>query len=285
MIEAFTNKVFDMDAIEFMQTLPDDSIDMGLFDLPYGVTAAKWDTIIPLESMWEQLRRIAKPKAALVFTATQPFSSRLVSSNYEMFKYEWVWINKSSSTGFIHAKNRPLTTHENILIFSHGVINHENLTEKRMNYYPQKTKGRIERRAKRHPNEKFGGIVGHRPSHKPYYYVSTERYPIDSLEISDGNSKTIHPTQKPVALFEYLIKTYTRSGEIVLDITCGSGTTGIACTNLDRQYILNDNGVSGKTGERWSDIARNRIQAHDPTQNTVLSNGSKQLSLFSEATP
>lgn len=259
-MEHLLNKIHHMDCMDLLAQLPDASIDMVLCDLPYGVTACKWDTIIPIEPMWEQLKRIVKPRSAIVLTATQPFSSRLVSSNYEMFRQSLVW-KKSVSTGFLDAKRKHLPIHEDILIFGN----------KAPNYYPVMKKGKPFKVKKK--SNATSDIYNQ-------FTLIDElnngtRFPNSIIEIENLNFKgKLHPTQKPVALFEYLIKTYTLENEIVLDMTCGSGTTAIASRNLNRQFICGDYHLP------YVEIARTRLQNSDPYQATVNKDGSKQLSLF-----
>jgi site-specific DNA-methyltransferase (adenine-specific) len=226
-------KLIHGDCLEVMKDIPDGSIDMILTDPPYGTTACKWDSIIPLEPMWEQLKRIIKPNGAIVMTASQPFTTTLITSNMKMFKYCWVW-EKSKATGHVHAKNKPMKKHEDIVVFSWGKTTHASQSSNRMTYHPQ---GLVRKSV---PTiRKSGGhsdtIMSKRPSHRDTLQ-EFKGYPSSILKFS-SESKTIHPTQKPVALMEYLIKTYTNEGETVLDFTMGSGTTGVACKNLNRDFI------------------------------------------------
>ena len=218
------NKVIQGDCLEVMKDIPDKSIDMILCDLPYGTTACKWDTIIPFEPLWEQYKRIIKDNGAIVLTASQPFTSALVMSNIKMFKYEWVW-EKSKATGYLNSKIMPMVAHENILVFGKG----------KTKYNPQKIAGEPYNKGKAHrPTDVYGSQTetlvknddGTRYPRTVQYFITVE---------SEGK---LHPTQKPVALFEYLIKTYTNEGDLVLDNCAGSGTTGVACKNLNRNYIL-----------------------------------------------
>lgn len=223
------NKILQGDCLEMMKGIPDGSIDVVIADPPYGTTACKWDTVIPFEPMWEQLKRVTKKNGAIVLFGSQPFTSALVMSNPKMFKYEWIW-EKNRGSNFASTKYQPMKEHENILVFG----------EARVNYYPTKqlrAEGGLTR-SKYNVNasntgkrEGYGGIKG-----------------IDSGKIGDyrvprsiqkfNTEVGLHPTQKPVALMEYLIKTYTNEGETVLDFTAGSGTTGVACQNLNRNFIL-----------------------------------------------
>jgi site-specific DNA-methyltransferase (adenine-specific) len=226
-----TNQIIQGDCLIVMKDIPDKSIDMILCDLPYGTTACKWDTIIPFEPLWEQYKRIIKDNGAIVLTASQPFTSALVMSNIKIFKYEWIWV-KSKPTGFINAKNAPLKKHENILVFSKGKTSNGN--KNNMMYNPQ---GLIVSGKFKKSKYDERDILGVRPCRKNEGYVQEySNYPNSILEFQ-GETKPTHPTQKPVALFEYLIKTYTNESETVLDNCMGSGTTGVACKNLNRNFI------------------------------------------------
>jgi site-specific DNA-methyltransferase (adenine-specific) len=211
------------DCLEMMKEIPDGSVDMVLTDPPYGATACKWDLVIPPEPMWEQLKRIIKPNGAVVMTASQPFTSILTCSNLTMFRYDWVF-DKPAGTGFFNAKKMPLRSHESVLVFYN----------KLPTYNPQMTKGHKRKTSKKKvvKSECYGKDIS-LPS-----YDSTERYPRSIQKFSsDKRTVNLHPTQKPAALMEYLIKTYTNEGETVLDFTMGSGTTGVACVNTSRDFI------------------------------------------------
>ena len=213
------------DCLELMKEIPDKSIDMILCDLPYGTTACKWDTIIPFEPLWKQYKRLIKDNGAIVLTASQPFTSALVMSNPRWFKYCLVW-NKRKSSSALHAKIQPLRIHEDIVIFG----------KNKTTYNPQMVKGkpRVDKESEISNGEAFGNnVVKRKYENKEGLY-----YPKSILDISnaDQTNKT-HPTQKPVALFEYLIKTYTNEGDLVLDNCMGSGTTGVACINTNRNFI------------------------------------------------
>lgn len=211
-------KIMQGDCLELMHNIPDKSIDMILCDLPYGTTACKWDTIIPFEPLWKQYERIIKDNGGIVLTATQPFSSKLVMSNLKLFKYEWVW-EKSRPTNFLNAKKQPLRQHKQIVVFykKQPVYNPQNLI-----YQPK-----INTRSTTGTNCNESGKSN---------YSEYTNYPNDILKIN-SESKTVHPTQKPLVLFEYLIKTYTNEGDLVLDNCCGSGTTLLAAKNLNRKWI------------------------------------------------
>jgi site-specific DNA-methyltransferase (adenine-specific) len=195
---------------------------MILCDLPYGTTACKWDTIIPFEPLWEQYKRIIKNNGAIVLTASQPFTSALVMSNIKMFRYAWVW-NKKKGGNIMNLKSQPYKVHEDVCVFS---------IEPHL-YYPIMTDQK-ERTGKTYSNGEANGIKKYGDTR-----IYNKKYPKSILEVSNADQKgKTHPTQKPVALFEYLIKTYTNEGDIVLDNCAGSGTTGVACKNLNRNYIL-----------------------------------------------
>lgn len=215
------NKVIQGDCLEVMKDIPDNSIDMILCDLPYGTTACKWDTIIPFEPMWEQYKRIIKDNGAIVLTASQPFTSALVMSNPKLFKCEWIW-QKTRFSNQMLAKVQPLKIHESVLIFSKA----------KTNYIPQSLI-RVDKQTKQglKVTDNIGG--GER---KTEYFQEFGNYP-KSIQVFK-NETGLHPTQKPIALFEYLIKTYTNEGDTVLDNCAGSGTTGVACKNTNRNYIL-----------------------------------------------
>lgn len=230
------------DCLELMKEIPDRSIDMVLCDLPYGTTACKWDSVIPFEPLWEQYKRIIKDNGAIVLFGSEPFSTELRHSNMKMFKYDWIW-EKTKASGFLNAKKSPLRAHEVISVF----------------YKNQPTYN---------PQYSFG--------HKPYKKINVSdgatsvygkmdktgsvkeskdgrRYPRSVIKFSNPNNKTIHPTQKPVALLEYLIKTYTNEGETVLDNCMGSGSTGVACINTNRNFI------GYELDEKYFEIAEKRI--------------------------
>ena len=218
-------KFYRADCLEIMKDIEDKSIDMILCDLPYQTTKCKWDILIPFKPLWKQYKRIIKDNGAIVLTASQPFTSALVMSNVKMFKYELIW-DKKLATGHLNAKIMPLKRHENILVFGVG----------KLKYNPQI----IERKEIR--EEKGGGIISDGTGNSAYgkhYKVAgkyTHRQPTTIQEFSNADKTNIlHPTQKPVALFEYLIKTYTNEGDTVLDNCLGSGTTAIACVNLKRK--------------------------------------------------
>jgi len=221
-------EIFNDDCLEAMQRIPDGSIDMVLTDPPYGTTACKWDSVIPFEPMWEHLKRVTKPNGAIVMTASQPFTSALIMSNAKMFRYCWIW-NGRRAANFAQAPYMPLKNCEDVVVFSKATIAAN--SKNRMIYNPQGTE-KIDRICKgKTAND-------HRPNRAPQnpYRQTKTGYPTQILEFPK-DQKPSHPTQKPVALMEYLIKTYTNEGETVLDFTMGSGTTGVACMNTGRNFI------------------------------------------------
>ena len=251
------------DCLERMKEIPDGSVDMILADPPYGTTACKWDSIIPLEPMWEQLKRVIKPNGAIVLFGAEPFSSTLRLSNIDWFKYDWVW-HKSRALGFTNAKNKPMNKHEVISVFSGGTT--ANRSARKMPYNPQgllpygKTVNGIKACA---ADASAGGHRFARPSHQPKRVQEFTNYPTSVLEFRNEGS-TVHPTQKPVELMEYLIKTYTQEGEMVLDFVMGSGTTGVACVNTGRKFI----GV--EKDENYFNIAVERIKkAHEENSSSA----------------
>ena len=194
----------------------DKSVDMILADLPYGTTACKWDTIIPFEPLWKQYERIIKDKGVIVLIASQPFTSLLITSNLKMFKYEWIW-EKEQGVNFLLSKKVPLKVHENILVFGGNI------------YFPQMEKGKPYLSGKGNSGDVTKNVI------KIQTKNEGTRYPRSVIKIN--REVGLHPTQKPVALFEYLIKTYTNEGDIVLDNVAGSFTTAVACDNLKRNWV------------------------------------------------
>lgn len=207
------------DCLERMKKIPDGSVDMILCDLPYGTTQNKWDSIVPLDILWSEYKRVCK--GAIVLTAQTPFDKVLGVSNLAMLRYEWVW-RKESGTGFLNAKKMPLKDHENVLVFYEKLKTYN--AQMRTGFKPYKCK-------QGHVGTNYGAVRPENISES-----NGERYPVTVLEFPRDKDKQ-HPTQKPVALMEYLIKTYTNEGETVLDNTMGSGTTGVACRNTNRRFI------------------------------------------------
>ena len=242
------NSVNQGDCLEVMKDIADKSVDMILADLPYGTTACKWDTIIPFEPLWEQYKRVIKDNGAIVLTASQPFTSALVMSNPKMFKVSIVW-NKRKAGNFVQGNIQPMKIHEDVVIFyrKQPVYN----PQKTILDKPQKVRNGAKNRQDRKDAGGFGGTVIY--SNK---FEANKKLPTTIVEISKDNygKNVFHPTQKPVALFEYLIKTYTNEGDLVLDNVAGSGTTGIACINTKRDYILIEQ------DEKYYEIINKRIE-------------------------
>lgn len=222
-----------------MKNLPDKSIDVIICDLPYGVSACKWDTVIPFDELWSQYNRICKGQKILF--SSQPFTTHLIYSNIKNFKYAWVW-EKNFSTNFLHAKRMPLRKTEDICVFDSGLYN------------PQKTDGH---KPTQSAIGASNGKLWHGKNVRNYKGGDTTRYPTNILKFNAVDpKKRIHPTQKPIDLLEYLIKTYTNEGMTVLDNCAGSGTTAIACENTNRKWICIEK------DEKYSDIAKHRIKSH-----------------------
>ena len=227
------------DCLDILPTLSDNSFDMVMVDLPYGTTACKWDSIISLDFLWEQYNRICKDDAAMVFTAAQPFTTTLASSNIDNFRYEWIW-EKPQGTNPMNAKVMPLKSHENILVFYRSKP-----TYNPQMWYSTPYSGFSS------DVSKIGEVYGSQKS-KHRDNPEGSRYPKTILKYKQ--EKGLHPTQKPVELMEYLIKTYTNEGDTVLDNTMGSGTTGVACMNCNRNFI----GI--ESDKKYFDIAKERIE-------------------------
>lgn len=236
--EKLLNRITHGDCLEVMKGIEDKSVDMILCDLPYGTTQNKWDSIIPLEELWEQYNRIIKDNGAIVLTAQTPFDKVLGCSNLKMLKYEWIW-QKNKATGHLNAKKMPLKEHENILVFYKKLptYNPQDLVKKRKPTVRKRKSGN-------------GSNYGLSDKVAMQYY---ENYPKDILSFN-VDMRGFHPTRKPVALFEYLIKTYTNEGETVLDNCMGSGTTAVACINTKRNFI----GI--ELEEKYYNIANKRIE-------------------------
>lgn len=237
-------QLFKGDCLGVMKSIPDKSIDAIITDPPYGTTACKWDSVIPFDLMWQQLNRIIKPNGAIVLFGSEPFSSALRMSNIKNYKYDWIW-NKVAITNPMLAKKQPLRCVENILIFYNN----------QSTYNPQMTNGVKWNRGgkKEHKTNTLGdSVLFNNGSDK-----TDIKYPKNLIEFSNADkTKNVHPTQKPVELMEYLIKTYTNENETVLDFTMGSGTTGVACKNTNRKFI----GI--EMNDKYFDIAEKRINNH-----------------------
>lgn len=228
------------DCLEVMKSIPDKSIDAIICDLPYGTTACKWDSVIPFEPLWEQYKRIIKDNGAIVLTAQSPFDKVLGASNLPMLRYEWIW-EKEQGSGFANSKKMPLKLHENVLVFYNKLptYNPQGLIPFINHRKPEKTSG----------GEALGknGLNG-----KPFTQEFTN-FPKSIIKFARDKKTRFHPTQKPVALMEYLVKTYTNQGDTVLDNCMGSGTTGVACKNLGRKFI----GI--EQDANYFEIAKQRI--------------------------
>jgi site-specific DNA-methyltransferase (adenine-specific) len=264
------------DCLEEMDKISDGSVDLICTDLPYGTTDRKgvegkgnnrlleWDTVIPLDQLWAQYKRILKPLGTVVLTADQPFTSQLILSNLEWFKYEWIW-KKKKTTGFLLANYRPMKCTEDVVVFSSGGAAAASKNGKNMTYNPQ---GLIEKNVKKKNSAKRLGNFLHNPEHmgknnkllhETEYEQKYTNYPSEIIEFGLDTGNT-HPTQKPVALMEYLIKTYSNEGETVLDNCMGSGTTGVACMNTNRNFI----GI--EMDEEYYRIAKERIENSAPVE-------------------
>ncbi len=233
------------DCLDIMPKIPDNYFDMILCDLPYGTTACKWDAIIPFDKMWEQYKRIIKDGCPIVLTASQPFTSALVMSNPSWFKYEWIW-EKNRGSNFATVKYMPMKEHESVLVFGNGKVSYFPIMQERAEGGLSRAKYDINA-SNTGKRDAYSGIIG-TDSGK----ISEMRVP---RSIQKFNTEVgLHPTQKPVKLFEYLIKTYTKENDIVLDNCMGSGTTGVACKNLNRRFV----GI--EMDDKYFNIAKERIE-------------------------
>lgn len=244
-------ELYNGDCLEIMQQLIDKGVkvDAIITDIPYGTTACKWDNVIPFEPMWDRINKLIKDNGAVVLFGSEPFSSKLISSNINKYKHSWVW-HKKNAGNILLAKYQPLKTTEDIMVFTGK--------GERVNYYPIMTKG-CKDRSKDKPIKKksdlFSGIKSGEFKHGNNK-KGDERYPKHLIEYSNASRKNhLHPTQKPVGLMEYLVKTYTNEGETVLDFTMGSGSTGEACKRLNRNFI----GI--ELDKNYFEIAKNRINS------------------------
>lgn len=234
-------KLLQGDCLKLMKELPDKSVDMVLCDLPFGVTQNSWDIVIPFDKLWNEYHRISKENAAIVLHCQQPFTTRLIISNPKEFKYCWIWY-KHYARGFLNAKKRPLKVHEDIAVFY----------RKQCTYNPQMKKGKFRSKGN---SAKQRGCYG---NYNAVRTVNNIYYPQSILNFAGcANSELLHPTQKPVDLLEYLIKTYTNEGETVLDNCMGSGSTGVACANTNRDFI----GI--ELDKNYFKIAKERIENHN----------------------
>lgn len=242
-------KLMRGDCLEVLDYVPSGSIDLVLCDLPYGTTACSWDAVIPFEPLWAEYRRVTRRGAAIVLTACQPFTTALATSNMNAFRYTWVW-DKKFAGNFVQAKRMPLRVHEDVLVFSFG--------DKMPAYYPQMTQR--DAPIKNGGNKQAAAIPIRRTANADAFGKSvkeyTDKHPTTILEFSNRDGERgLHPTQKPVALMEYLIRTYTNPGDTVLDNCMGSGTTGVAAVNTGRNFI----GI--EKDDAYFQIAKERIDA------------------------
>lgn len=224
-------RIYNESCFATFDRLEDQNIDMVMVDPPYGTTACKWDSVIPLEPMWKELKRVVKLNGAIVIMANQPFTSKLVCSNLKMFKYDWVW-QKPKGTGHLNAKKQPMRDKEDILVFYTKQCFY---SPQYLSGEPYKDKAGKDHSKKSSMTDSYGDYTNFRNDNNGFRYPKqVQMFPV----VERGS---IHPTQKPVALMEYLIKTYTKEGEKVLDFAMGSGTTGVACGNLNRRFVGCDN--------------------------------------------
>lgn len=239
--EPLPYRIFNEDCFDTFARISPGSVDLVLCDPPYGTTQCSWDSVIPIDRMWREIERVLKPNGVTVLTAMQPFSSALVMSNPKAFKYEWVW-RKSKVTGVLNAKHMPIRVHEQVLVFYRQRCTYNAQGLKVFNQ--NKEQGR-----------KFGD--GYGDVSEGTYFQEFTNWPVDVIEIPSSGIVHRHPTEKPVKLMEYFIKTYTNPGETVLDFTMGSGTTGVACMHLGRKFI----GCDSDTEHGYFETARLRIMA------------------------
>ena len=247
-------KLYNGDCLEVMDQLIEQEIkvDMILCDPPYGTTACKWDSVIPFDEMWLRLNKLIKDNGAIVLFGSEPFSSKLRCSNLKNYKYDWVWNKKLAGNGIL-AKRQPLKIHENVIVFNSKI------------YIPQMTTGKLRRKLTN--NLKISEINGGDGVKRANETFNDQYYPTSIQEFSIANLRRgrLHPTQKPVELLEYLIKTYTNEGEVVLDFTMGSGSTGVACVNTNRKFIgieLDDN-YFNVAKKRIEDAQNNKININE----------------------
>lgn len=248
------NKIYNMDCIDGMKQLAPESVDMIFVDLPYGVTANnKWDTVIPYEPLWEQFNRIIKPHGAILLFGQDKFTAKTILSNEKMHRYNIIW-EKTIPTGFLNANRMPMRTHEDIMVFYKALPT----------YNPQKTTG-CQRKVSKAEHKRNCEVTKDYGSHRLTTYDSTERYPTSVWKFpTDKQKEAIHPTQKPLDLCRYAIRTYTNAGDLVLDCCCGAGTIPLAAMLEGRKYIGMDNGLCEKKngkyyGWYWADVAIERI--------------------------
>lgn len=250
------DSIIHADCLDAMRLIPDKSIDCIICDLPYGITACKWDVVIPFEPLWEQYKRIIKPNGAICLFGSQPFTSALVMSNPKWFKYEWIW-EKNMPSNFAAVKYQPFKAHENILVFGNGRVNYYPIREYRSELSLKRDSIGTERKRKSNTFNaltRMKRIISCHASDGKRNPFSVQKFDRDQYY----NKLIHHPTRKPVPLIEYLIKTYTQEGELILDNTAGSGTLAIAAINTNRHYICIEKDA------HYFEVMRNRIENHDP---------------------
>lgn len=259
------------DCLSLMPNIASESIDLILCDLPYGTTTCSWDTILPFDQMWKEYERISKPLGAIVLFSTQPFTSALIMSNLKLYKYSWIW-EKPRPGGFVNARLKPLKNLEDICVFSKG--NTANGSKSNMRYFPQDLI-KVDKKWKR-PTHYSGseGVSPHRETHALERTIEFTNYPRQILRYDNPNKNVLHPTQKPVDLLEYLIKTYTENGDTVLDNCMGSGSTGVAAINLNRNFI------GYEKEQKYFDIAQERIMSADKTPQVTIQTSNTDDDLF-----
>lgn len=261
-------KLYNGDCLAVMDKLIEQGVkvDAVITDPPYGTTACKWDIVIPFDEMWNRLNKLIKPTGAIALFATEPFATKLRMSNLDNYRYDWYCI-KTKPSLYQHAKNRPMRAVENACVFSKSKWGHKSqLKDKRMEYNPQGISSIGVKTVTKNFNA--GGVVGERPNQIGKQYEAFTGFPNDVLEFKSITGKScLHPTQKPVDLLEYLIRTYTNENDLVLDFTMGSGSTGVACINTNRKFI----GI--EIDEKYFNIAKDRIEA------ATLSNRQKKIIL------
>jgi len=251
------NQILNGDCLELMKDIPNGSIDMILCDLPYGTTACKWDAVIPFDKLWEQYERIIKINGAIVLTASQPFTSALIMSNPKIFKCEWIW-QKNRGSNFATTKYQPMKEHESVIVFCKGVSNYYPIMQPRAEGGKSRAKYAINP-SNTGKRESYNGMT------ETETRVLNEDLRVPSSIQKFNTEVGLHPTQKPVALFEYLAKTYSKENDLVLDNCAGSGTTAIACLNTNRQFIVMEK------EQKYYDIILNRVEEwHKKNQTNIF---------------
>lgn len=261
-------ELYEGDCLVEMDRIPDKSVNLILADLPYGTTKCKWDSIIPFEALWKQYKRLIKPDGVIVLTASQPFTSVLVCSNLDWYKYNWIW-KKNKTTGFLLANYRPMKQTEDVVVFAPGGAAAASRKTGNMVYNPQGliskkvSKKNTEARLGKMLNQKHHLGPNNKLLHGAEYQQEYTNYPLEILEFAIENDTT-HPTQKPVPLFEYLIKTYSNEGDVVMDNVMGSGTTGVACLKTNRYFI----GI--EKDKEYFQMSKNRIETYERSMEVLV---------------